>query len=240
MQGRVHSIQSLGTVDGPGVRAVLFLQGCPLRCPYCHNPDTWDTGGGTLMDTAEVLRRLLRYRGYFGKRGGVTVSGGEPLLQAAFVRELFDGLRREGVHTALDTSGCLMNGEVEKLLDVTDLALLDVKMSSDEAYRRHIGISLRQVMDFLMLLEEKGVSVWIRQVVVPGVNDTPDDMRRLQNLLEGFSCIKKVELLPFRKLCLEKYQQMGIAFPLQDVPEASIQDVARLQKLFDDKFREQG
>ncbi|MDD4796847.1 MAG: radical SAM protein, partial [Eubacteriales bacterium] len=149
MQGSVHSFQSLGTVDGPGVRAVVFLQGCPLRCSYCHNPDTWDAQGGTPMSVDDVLARVLKYRGYFGRHGGVTVSGGEPLLQAAFVRELFAELKRQGVHTALDTSGCLLNDDVDALLDVTDLALLDVKMNTNDDYLRHIGLPITPVLDFL-------------------------------------------------------------------------------------------
>ena len=221
MTGKIHSIQSLGTVDGPGVRTVVFMQGCPLRCGYCHNPDTWDPNAGETVDTAEVFAKIKRFRPYFGPEGGVTVSGGEALLQPDFVRELFTLCKNEGIHTALDTSGCLWNEQVESLLDVTDLALLDIKMTTDADYREYVGCSLEKPLFFLSKLEEKGIPAWIRHVVVPGLTDAPENIRRLRDLLKGYPYIQKVEFLPFHKICVPKYEKMGIPFPFDRFPAAS-------------------
>ncbi|HIV19764.1 MAG TPA: pyruvate formate lyase-activating protein [Candidatus Merdivicinus intestinigallinarum] len=221
MTGKIHSIQSLGTVDGPGVRTVVFMQGCPLRCGYCHNPDTWDPNAGETADTAEVFAKIKRFRPYFGPEGGVTVSGGEALLQPDFVRELFTLCKNEGIHTALDTSGCLWNEKVEGLLEVTDLVLLDIKMTTDADYREYIGCSLEKPLFFLHKLEEKGIPAWIRHVVVPGLTDAPENIRRLRELLKGFSCIQKVEFLPFHKICVPKYEKLGIPFPFDRFPAAT-------------------
>ena len=180
MNGRIHSVQTFGTLDGPGIRYVLFMQGCPLRCPYCHNPDTWDVSAGETVTARETAEKVLRYKEYFGGKGGITLSGGEVLLQAEFAAELFTILKAEGIHTALDTSGCIINPSVMKLLDVTDLVLLDVKMTNDEDYRTHIGIPIKQVTDFLALLEERGINTWIRQVIVSGFNDNEENVRRLK------------------------------------------------------------
>ncbi len=221
MTGKIHSIQSLGTVDGPGVRTVVFMQGCPLRCGYCHNPDTWDPNSGETVDTAEVFAKIKRFRPYFGPEGGVTVSGGEALLHPDFVRELFALCKNESIHTALDTSGCLWNEQVESLLDVTDLALLDIKMTTDADYREYVGCSLEKPLFFLSKLEEKGIPAWIRHVVVPGLTDAPENIRRLRDLLKGYSYIQKVEFLPFHKICVPKYEKMGIPFPFDRFPAAS-------------------
>ena len=228
MTGRIHSIQTLGTVDGPGVRFVLFVQGCPLRCAYCHNPDTWDMAGGKEMSTAEIAQKVTRYRAYFGKEGGITVSGGEPLLQASFVRELFTLCKKEGIHTALDTSGCIWNEEVEALLAVTDLVLLDHKMPDDKRYRAHIGCGTSAPERFLAELNARGIPTWLRRVIVTGVNDTPEDNRALFALKNTHTCVKKIELLPFHKLCFTKYEQMGIPFPFGDKPATSKAQVEAL------------
>lgn len=229
--GHIHSIQTLGTLDGPGVRCVVFMQGCPLRCKYCHNPDTWDFSAGTEIGAREVLQKILRCKAYFGKDGGVTVSGGEALAQPEFVAELFALCRENGVHTALDTSGCVLNEQVLRLLNFCDLCLLDIKACGEEEYRRLCGGSLKKTLAFLRVLEEKGIPVWIRQVTVPGLNDTPEDMARLKKLLSPYRCIEKIELLPFRKLCTEKYEKLGVPFPLGSVPEAQDGAVAALQRL---------
>ena len=231
MKGRIHSFQSLGTVDGPGVRTVLFMQGCPLRCPYCHNPDTWDALGGEETDSADIAGKVLRYKSYFGADGGITVSGGEPLLQAEFVYSLFKKLKREGVGTALDTSGILTGEKVEKLLTVTDIALLDIKFSSDGKYQQYIGESLGKPLMFLSLCQKNGVRVIIRQVITEGVNDAEEEILALRTLLEPYSCVEKIELLPFRKLCSEKYEGMGIPFPFGDRPETSAETIERLSAL---------
>ena len=186
MNGFVHSFESLGTLDGPGVRCVVFLQGCPLRCIYCHNPDTWDKTKGVSFSAEEVVRRVSRYRSYFGETGGITVSGGEPLLQAEFVTEIFRLCRESGIHTVLDTSGHGANPlSLMPLLKETDLVLLDMKMTTEQDYDEKIGGSLRQVMDFLLLLERQKIPVWIRQVVVPGITDSRENLFRLADLLAG-------------------------------------------------------
>ena len=230
--GRIHSFQSLGTVDGPGVRTVVFLQGCPLRCICCHNPDTWDFAGGTETTVDELIGRIVRYRNYFGDRGGVTVSGGEPLCQAAFVTELFRRLHELGIHTALDTSGYRLDGGVKALLAVTDLVLLDVKYTNAEDYQKYTGCEMARVEQFLAYLQEQGIPTWIRHVLIPGYNDTEESLKRLSALGTTYPCIQKTELLPFRKLCLEKYREMGIPFPLEDTPEMSQDRTAELYRRF--------
>ena len=230
MQGRIHSFQSLGTVDGPGVRAVVFMQGCPLRCACCHNPDTWDLGGGKIVSAEEIFRKIQRLRAYFGKDGGVTVSGGEPLLQADFVAELFRLCRADGISCALDTSGCVYNESVERLLSLTDLVLLDYKYTSGTDYKKYTGMSMQTAEDFLARLDALGKRVWIRQVIIPTLNDSEESVRRLYALSERYSCIEKTELLPFRKLCVEKYRALGIDFPLENIPEASEELIERLKR----------
>lgn len=217
MTGRIHSFQSLGTVDGPGVRYVVFLSGCPLRCPYCHNPDTWDMAQGQEYTVEEIVRRVGRVREYLS--GGVTISGGEPLMQPGFVLELLRALRSEGYHTALDTSGALLPSELGEILSSVNLLLLDLKMNTDRAYRQHIGLAMDRPLALLRLAEEMGVSTWIRQVVVPGIHDAPGEMERLRACIAPYRCVERVELLPLRKLCLEKYRRMGIPFPMADVEE---------------------
>lgn len=228
MEGRVHSLQSLGTVDGPGLRYVVFLQGCPLRCVYCHNPDTWDPAGGAVMDTEELVEKILRCRPYFGAEGGVTVSGGEPLLQAEFVTQLFARLKQEGVHTALDTSGAGDLGKAPALLEVTDLVLLDLKFPTEEGYRQHCRGSLGQTEAFAALVAEKQVPLWVRHVVVPGLNDTLEDMAAVRSWARRQPTLEKIEWLPFHNLCLEKYQQLGIPFPLANTPPMDREKLDRL------------
>lgn len=231
LTGRIHSVQSLGTVDGPGVRCVIFTQGCPLRCVCCHNPDTWEASGGRERTVEELVRQVNRYRSYFGEKGGVTVSGGEPLLQAPFVTALFRRLKEEGIHTALDTSGCLWNREVEDLLSVTDLVLLDHKYATEEDYRSYTGGSLRRTEAFLQELNKRNKPTWLRRVIIPGKSDGEEGTRALYRLAAETPCVEKVELLPFRKLCTEKYTALGIPFPLADTPEPTAREMERLRAL---------
>ena len=228
MKGRINSIQTLGTVDGPGVRFVVFMQGCPLRCAYCHNPDTWDMGGGEEYEAQEIFEKILRYREYFGEAGGVTVSGGEPLVQADFVRELFTLCKAAGIHTALDTSGCIWNESADKLLEVTDLCLLDYKMTSADDYEKYTLCKKEKVDAFLDKLQGKNIDTWLRQVIVKGINDTRENVMRLYAVRDAHPCVKKVELLKFRKLCLPKYVNLGINFPLAHVDETTDEDIERI------------
>lgn len=230
MKGFVHSIQSLGTVDGPGVRTVVFTEGCPLRCAYCHNPDTWQRNENDLTDAVSLAARILRFYPYI-KDGGVTFSGGEPCLEAPFLVELASLLKEKGLHIALDTSGTVWNSDVEKLLALTDLVLLDIKMTNESDYQKYIGASLSTVLSFLDRLEEKGKSVWIRHVVVPSINDDEENILKLKALLEKYTCVEKIELLPFKTLCLEKYKALGIPFPLADTPPMPAGRLAELTAL---------
>ena len=230
MTGRVHSIQSLGAVDGPGVRYVVFLQGCPLRCAYCHNPDTWDFAGGTEKEAADLVKEICRFKPYFGTKGGVTVSGGEPLQQPAFVEELFSLLHKEGIHTALDTSGVGNLEAARRVLEHTDLILGDLKFATPEEYRLHCKADMEKPLAFYRLAEERGIPLWVRHVVVPGLGDNLEDMRKIQALAQSFSNLEKIEWLPFHNLCVEKYQQMGIPFPLAGTDNM---DEAALQRLVD-------
>ena len=219
MTGNIHSVQSLGAVDGPGVRCVVFLQGCPLRCVYCHNPDTWSPEGGTPIETDELVRRALRFRPYWKNGGGVTVTGGEPLMQSEFVEEFFAKLHEHGVHTALDTSGAAGSlAQAERVLAHTDLVLCDLKFLTEEDYRKNCRADFNRVEHFLQLTAEKNVPLWIRHVVVPGLTDGIDHLRRVKARAESYPNFEKLEFLPFHKLCLEKYERLGIAFPLKDTP----------------------
>lgn len=219
--GHVHSIQSLGTVDGPGVRFVVFMQGCTLRCKCCHNPDTWALCGGTAYTPREIADKACRYREYFGERGGITVSGGEPLLQADFVRALFALCRERGIHTCLDTSGSLLNPSAEVLLRVTDLVLLDIKYTEDSLYRAHTGCDPECVLRFLAYLDAHRIPTILRQVIIPTVNDDLGNVRRLREIAAAHRCVRGVELLPFQKLCQVKYDQMQQPFPFAAMPDAS-------------------
>ena len=234
MMGRIHSIQSLGTVDGPGVRFVAFLQGCPLRCGCCHNPDTWEIGGGTEMTARELVQKALRCREYFGQRGGITLSGGEPLLQADFVREVFTLCHEAGVHTCLDTSGCILTEGVKEALAVTDRVLLDVKYTTDTDYRRHVGCSLSAVTDFLAYLNERGIPTTLRQVIIPTLNDTVEGVAALRDMAAAHPCVDGVELLPFRKICQVKYDRMGMDFPFAHLPEPTAEKMEELRKRLND------
>ena len=231
-KGRIHSFQSLGTVDGPGVRSVIFMQGCPLRCVCCHNPDTWDFEGGEEMSTEVLVNKVLRYKTYYGNNGGVTVSGGEPLMQADFLVELFKKLKNYGIHTALDTSGCVLNDTVKELLEYTDIVLLDFKYTNEKDYFEYTKMQMNQAKEFLNYLEEKRKRTWIRYVVIPDLNNNKESFEKIFALENQYSCIEKIELLPFRKLCIEKYEEMGIEFPLKDTPEAKQSFIDEIYKQF--------
>ena len=182
------------------------------------------------MSAEEIFRKIQRLRAYFGKDGGVTVSGGEPLLQTDFVSELFSLCRADGISCALDTSGCVYNESVEHLLSLTDLVLLDYKYTNDTDYKKYTGMSMQSAEDFLARLDALGKRVWIRQVIIPTLNDSEESVRRIYALSERYSCIEKTELLPFRKLCVEKYRALGIDFPLENIPEASEELIERLKR----------
>lgn len=231
IKGRIHSFQSLGTVDGPGVRFVVFLQGCPLRCKCCHNPDTWDMTGGREYTPIELVTRVLRFKDYFGNDGGITLSGGEPLMQSEFALEVFRLCHENGINTCLDTSGCIINDNVKELLSETDRLLLDIKYVTDEEYKENVGCSIHPVMDFLKYAQEKNIPVTLRQVIIPGINDNEKNITKLRSIISEYPVIDKTELLPFKKICEVKYKEMNIPFPFANIPSASQATVDSLYEI---------
>ena len=228
---RVHSFQSLGTVDGPGLRFVVFTQGCNLRCGCCHNPDTWHMNEGKEYSPEEIVSRVVRYKEYFGSEGGITVSGGEPLLQAEAVRKLFELCHENAVNTCLDTSGSIMNDKVKALLDVTDRVLLDIKYTDEDSYRAHVGCGMQECLEFLDYLSEKNIPVTLRQVIIPGLNDNEENIAKLKLIADSHKNVDKRELLAFRKICQVKYDKMGIEFPFGHIPEPSKAKIDELSAL---------
>lgn len=233
--GKIHSIQSLGTLDGPGVRFVVFFQGCNLRCGCCHNPDTWTTDGGTEITAEEIAKKADRFKSYFGNTGGITLSGGEPLLQAGFAAEIFRECKKRGINTCLDTSGSILNDEIKSLLELTDRVLLDLKYPTEELYRNYVGCSLEKPLKFLRYLNEKEIPVTLRQVIIPSLNDTSESMGFLKALRDQYHCIDKIELLPFKKICTVKYQKMGIPFPFESFETPSSDRMKELASLLETK-----
>ena len=231
MIARVNSFQSLGTVDGPGVRFVVFLQGCNLRCKCCHNPDTWDTLGGAEYTPEQIVARAEKYREYFGENGGITLSGGEPLIQTNIAIEIFESCRQKGINTCLDTSGSIINENTKKLLEVTDRVLLDIKYTNDEQYRENVGCSFDAVMQFLSMLNDMQIPTTLRQVIIPTVNDNEENVAKLKEIAKAHPCVDKIELLPFKKICQVKYDNMGLEFPFGEFPTPSADKMAELNRI---------
>lgn len=230
--GRIHSFQSLGAVDGPGLRYVIFMQGCPYSCPYCHNPDTKSFIGGEEYTADEIVKKVLRYRTYFGNEGGVTVSGGEPLMQCEFVAELFEKLHENGISTALDTAAVKPNEAVKRVLMHTDTVLCDIKYPTEDGYKEYFSSSLSSTLEFLKLCDEMGKNIVIRHVVVPTFTDSDEGIAKIASIASGLKGLKKIELLPFRKMCTEKYDKLGIPFPFAHLPECSGETIKHLYQIF--------
>lgn len=230
---KVHSTETFGTVDGPGIRYVLFLQGCPLKCKYCHNRDTWDSSLGTIKTLDEILFEIKKYVAYFKtSNGGVTVSGGEPLLQAKFVTELFKELHKLNIHTALDTAGSLpINDTIKELLSYTDLVILDIKHINDEKSKELTGLSNKNNLDFANYLNKNHIPVWIRQVLVPGYTDSPEDLKELKKFIGTLSNVEKVEILPYHKLGEFKWKNFGDEYPLKSIPEPTDKQIKEAKAL---------
>ncbi len=231
IKGNVHSFQSLGALDGPGIRFVLFMQGCNLRCGCCHNPDTWSLNGGSMFTPDEIINKVIRYKEYFGADGGITASGGEPLLQAEFVREVFRLCRKEGINTCLDTSGSIFNDKVKKLLEVTDRVLLDIKYTDEKLYQKHVGCKMQTVFDFLEYLNKISIPVTLRQVIIPSLNDNKENIVSLNEIAAKYPCVDKVELLPFKKICQVKYDNLEIPFSFSRFPEPTSEKMKELNEL---------
>ncbi|MGN0660090.1 MAG: pyruvate formate-lyase-activating protein [Oscillospiraceae bacterium] len=241
--GYVHSLESFGSVDGPGVRFVIFMQGCSMRCRYCHNPETWGNGG-TEYTPAELFNKAYRYRNYWGNNGGITVSGGEPLLQLEFVTELFGLAKNKGVHTALDTSGqpFIESSEwldrFKALMEVTDLVILDLKEFDENKHIALTGKSNKNTLAMARWLSDNGCDMWIRHVLVPGLTDDEEDLIRLNSFISELKTVRRVEILPYHTLGLFKWEKLGLDYSLKETRTPSSEEVKRAEELLEvQKYR---
>ena len=239
-KGRIHSLETFGGADGPGVRFVVFMQGCNMRCKYCHNPETWSDSGGELMDATTLFEKAWRYRTYWGKdmsKGGVTVSGGEPLLQIDFLVEFFKKLKEKSVHTAIDTSGqpfCEDSGFLQRfdeLLKYTDLVILDLKMYDSEKHKKLTGFGNENILKMAQYLSDKGVSIWIRHVLVPGVTDSEEDLKTLAEFIKTLKTVERVEVLPYHRLGIFKWKELNMNYPLEGVEPPTEEEVKRAEEI---------
>ncbi len=231
---KIHSYESFGTVDGPGIRFVVFAQGCPLRCLYCHNPDTWSLDDAKIEAApSEVVAEVVKYRNFL-KSGGVTISGGEPLMQAGEVADIFELCRKEGIHTALDTTGIILNDETKRALKSTDLVLLDIKSTDTEGFKRIAGsAALDRTLAFLEYLEQQSIKCWLRQVVVEGYTDSIEQMEALRKIADKYNVIERVELLPYHDLARHKYDALGVDNPLKDMAPYPADKMPQLRAIFE-------
>mgnify|MGYP005809940443 FL=1 len=229
VKGNIDSFETMGLVDGPGVRFVVFMQGCPLRCAYCHNPETWSDKKKIEMTAEELVKKILKYRTYFGDEGGVTFSGGEPLRQPEFLLEALKECKKQNIHTCLDTSGFGEN--YEEILDYVDLVILDVKAIVPEKYKALTGQAIDKYNKFLETCQEKDKKLWLRQVIVPGYNDTKEDVLKLKAYIKNIKNVEKVELLPYHSMAKEKYKNLGIKYRLDDVVDMDKEKCKQLEKI---------
>ncbi len=240
IKGNIHSIETCGTVDGPGIRFVIFMQGCPLRCQYCHNPDTWQTDTNKLMTVDEIMQK---YDGVkeFVQSGGITVTGGEPLLQIDFVTELFKIAKTRGIHTALDTSGIIFNPEntenINKLLKYTDLVLLDIKHIDDAEHKKLTGASNKNILAFAQYLSEKQIPVWIRHVVVKDITLNEKYLKELGKFLATLNNIKALDVLPYHNMAIPKYESLGINYPLKNTPPTSKEEAINARNIILQEYK---
>lgn len=233
--GKIHSFETLGAVDGPGIRFILFMQGCSLHCKFCHNRDTWDCKTGTEYSVDDIYNKIIRYKNYFSvSNGGVTISGGEPLLQPDFVIELLKKLKAAGISTAIDTSGMVdINAKIKEIIDLTDLFLVDIKSINDEVCKELVGHSNKKELEFIKYLDSMGKEIWIRQVIVPGITDKEEDLYKLRDFINSVEHITKVDLLPYHDLGKYKWLELGEKYPLEDVRTADSNDIERVKKILE-------
>lgn len=229
--GRVHSMESMGLVDGPGIRTVIFFQGCSLRCRFCHNPDTWEFSSGEITDPETLVKKISRFKPYFKNTGGVTFSGGEPLMQPDFLLETLKLCKQENIHTCIDTAGYGM-GSYDEILEYTDLVLLDLKHVSETDYKQMTGRTMNRFQEFLSALEKSETPIWIRHVVVPGITDSQEHMKNLKTYISTIPNVEKVELLPYHLLGKNKYEVMGIPYSLDGVPAMDKEKTMDLQSKY--------
>lgn len=230
MEGYVHSIETCGTLDGPGIRYLIFLQGCPLRCKFCHNPDTWQLYSGKKVSVDELMEDILKYRNFI-KTGGVTLSGGEPLLQADFAAALLKECKKHGIHTAVDTSGAIPLKNCKHAVDEVDLVLLDIKSIDSLKCKGLTGKGNEDALQLLDYLEQKQTEVWIRHVVVPGITEDIEDIEKMAEYLSHYTCISRIELLPFHKMGEYKWKQLNLKYELEDTPEPQKQSIERIKNI---------
>lgn len=232
MEGRIHSFESLGAVDGPGIRFVIFMQGCNLKCKYCQNKDTWDLHGGNIYSVEQVLQKILRYKNYIIPNGGVTISGGEPLLQSKFLIPLFTELKKHNIHTCIDTSGAFdLTDDIKKLIDLTDLFLLDIKCINDTIAKDLTGVSNKKELEFAEYLSNINKPLWIRQVLVPGITDDEQDLLKLKEFISCLKTVEKVEILPYHDLGKFKWEKLGCKYELEGYRTANSDDVKRAKQI---------
>lgn len=232
MFGRIHSFESFGTLDGPGIRFIVFMQGCHLKCKFCHNRDTWDITGGIEYSAQEVFEKIIRYKNFFENNGGVTISGGEPLLQSDFLIELFTLLKKENIHTSIDTSGNLQITEsIKKLIDLTDLFLLDIKCINSDICKELTGIDNKKELEFAEYLSNHNKIMWIRQVIIPGITDNTEDLLKLREFLGKLKTIEKIEFLPYHDTGKYKWTELGLEYPLDKFRTANLNDIRVAENL---------
>lgn len=231
---KVHSIESFGTVDGPGIRFVLFLQGCHLKCKYCHNRDTWDINGGEYKSLDCIFEKIIKYKNYICPNGGVTVTGGEPLLQAKFLIELFEKLKKENIHTCIDSSGMLaLTNDIKYLLSLTDLVLLDIKHINTEKCRDLVGFDNERELNFAKYLSDNNIHMWIRQVLIPGYTDDEKDLLKLKNFVDSLKTVDKVEILPYHNMGKYKWKQLGANYELENVRSVNDEDIYKAKSILE-------
>ena len=240
MKGRIHSTESFGTVDGPGVRFVVFFQGCPMRCKYCHNPDTWDFSGGTERTAEDLMREYDSYKEFL-KSGGITATGGEPLAQPEFLAELFRLAKEKGVHTCLDTSAGVYNPDshekIDEVLKYTDLVMLDIKHIDSDCHKELTGIGNRNILAFAEHIRDLGIPVWIRHVVVPNITDKPEELFALGEYLSTLTNLKALDVLPYHDMAKPKYAELGIEYPLGDTPPLTKEEAIRARNTIIDGIK---
>lgn len=244
MEGYIHSIESFGTVDGPGVRFVVFTQGCPMRCKYCHNPDTWKSGEGTKWSSDELLKQFIKNRAFY-KNGGITVSGGEPLLQVEFLIEFFKKAKEQKIHTCIDTSGITYRKgntgyikKLDELMRYTDLVMLDIKHIDVEEHKELTGQSNEDILEFAKYLEKKKVPVWIRHVVVPGITDKREYLVKLGRFIATLENIKALDVLPYHVMGVGKYKELGMEYPLKGIEAATVKQAQKAKAAILEGYRE--